>query len=109
MAAVTLTREPTDRVAVVAVVLGAALVAACLTAMVALALEERSASFARPRRRAPRRATAWRRALGVGALVATIGLLRAVDGLTVLTAGFVLAGFILAELVLSTRPAPGSG
>jgi hypothetical protein len=37
----------------------------------------------------------------VGVLIAALGLLRAVDGLTVVTGGFVVAGFVLAELVLS--------
>jgi hypothetical protein len=37
----------------------------------------------------------------VGALVAALGLLRAVDGLSLITGGFVVAGFVLAELVLT--------
>lgn len=83
------------------------MVAACLAGIVALALEGRGASGG-ARRRAAHRGSAWRRAVGIGALVAVIGLLRAIDGLTVLTGGFVVAGFALAELVLSTRPAPTS-
>jgi hypothetical protein len=34
-----------------------------------------------------------------------MGLLRAADGLTLITGGFVLAGLALAEIVLSARPA----
>jgi hypothetical protein len=42
-------------------------------------------------------------------MVAALALLRAVDGLTLVTGGFVVIGFALAELVLSARPALRSG
>jgi hypothetical protein len=38
-----------------------------------------------------------------------LGLLRAVDGLSIITGGFVIVGFVLAELVLTARPAARSG
>jgi hypothetical protein len=41
----------------------------------------------------------------VGCVLALIALLRAVDGLTGLTAIFVAAPFVVAEVVLSTRRA----
>jgi hypothetical protein len=50
-----------------------------------------------------------RRGVEVGALVAALGLLRAVDGLSLITGGFVVAGFVLAELILTARPAARSG
>jgi hypothetical protein len=44
----------------------------------------------------------------VGVVVAALGLLRAMDGLTIVTGGFVVAGLVLAELVLEVRPASTS-
>jgi heme O synthase-like polyprenyltransferase len=104
-----LTRDPSEPLAVAAVVGGAAVALACAVALVGVAVEERDAALARPRRRHPRRVRAVRRGIEVGALVAALGLLRAVDGLTLITGGFVVAGFVVAELVLTTRPAARSG
>src|SRR5437667_315679 len=73
----------------------------CAVALIGVAVEERGATLARPRPRSPRRFRAVRRGLEIGALLAALGLLRAIDGLTVITGGFVVAGFALAELVLS--------
>ena len=60
----------------------------------------------RGRRRAPRprRSDVLRRAAGSGAIAALLLWLRAVDGLSVLTAAFVIGSFVLAEIVLTTRP-----
>jgi len=96
-----LSRDPTDPLAVAAVVVASAVALACAVALVGVAVEERDAPLARPRRRRPDRARAVRRGVEVGALVAALGLLRAVDGLSLITGGFVVAGFVLAELVLS--------
>jgi hypothetical protein len=52
----------------------------------------------------PRRADVLRRAAGIGAIAALLLWLRAVDGLSILTAAFVIGSFVLAELVLTTRP-----
>lgn len=104
-----LTRDPTQPLAVAAVVAGSSIAVACAVALVGLAVEERDAALARPRRRAPRRAQAVRRGIEVGALLVALGLLRAVDGLSLITGGFVVAGFVLAELVLTARPAARSG
>ena len=106
---VLLTRDPTEPLAVAAVVGGSAVAIACAVALVGVAVEERDAALARPRRRQPQRAPAVRRGIEVGALLAALGLLRAVDGLSIITGGFVVAGFVLAELVLTARPAPRSG
>ncbi len=96
-----LTRDPTDPLAVGAVVGGSAITLACAVALVGLAVEERDAALARPRARRPQRLRAVRRGIEIGALVAALGLLRAVDGLSLITGGFVVVGFVLAELVLS--------
>jgi len=109
VAFVVLTRDPSEPLAVGALIAGASLFVASATALVSLTLEERWAVRARPRGGEPRRRRALRRGLSVGALVAALALLRAVDGLTILTGGFVVAGFALAELVLSARPALRSG
>jgi heme O synthase-like polyprenyltransferase len=106
---VLLTRDPTEPLAVAAVVGGSAIGIACAVALIGVAVEERDAALARPRRRPPARAPAVRRGVEVGALLAALGLLRAVDGLSMITGGFVVAGFVLAELVLTARPAPRSG
>ncbi|MGH2473295.1 MAG: hypothetical protein ACRDG6_13060 [Candidatus Limnocylindria bacterium] len=106
---VVLTRDPTEPLAVAAVVAGSAVALACLVAFLGVAVEERDAALARPRRRRPRRVVAVRRGAEIGALVAAFGLLRAVDGLTLITGGFVVAGFVMAELVLSARREARSG
>jgi len=104
-----LTRDPSEPLAVAAVVAGASVAIACAVALIGVAVEERDAALARPRRRRPETARAVRRGIEIGALVAALGLLRAVDGLSVITGGFVVAGFVLAELVLTARPAARSG
>jgi heme O synthase-like polyprenyltransferase len=104
-----LTRDPGEPLAVAAVVVGSAIAVACGVSLVGVAVEERDAALARPRRRRPQSARAVRRGIEAGTLLAALGLLRAVDGLSLITGGFVVAGFVLAELVLSARPAAHSG
>ena len=71
----------------------------------AFAWQQRTRSSGQGRRASPpRRADALRRAFESGAIVAALLWLRAVDGLSLLTAIFVLAAFVVAELVLSARP-----
>jgi hypothetical protein len=106
---VVLSRDPTEPLAIAAVVASSAVAVACAVALVGVAVEERDVALARPRRRHPRRVPAIRRGIELGALVAALGLLRAVDGLTLITGGFVVAGLVLAEIVLSARPAARSG
>ena len=67
------------------------------TLMLSLPLGESS----RPRRRA---APALRRGIEVTAIVGLLLLLRVVDGLTVITGGFIVSGFLVAEAILSARP-----
>jgi len=57
-----------------------------------------------PRRGRRAAAPALRRGIEVTAVVGLLLLLRVVDGLTVLTGGFVVLGFALAEVILSARP-----
>ena len=97
------TRDPDDPLAVGVVIAGSSVAVACGSALVWLFLERRWAG----RRRSARRA--FRRAAALGTVVAALALLRVVDGLTVITGGFVVAGFALAELVLATRPRARSG
>jgi hypothetical protein len=87
--------------------LGAAVAVAAATALLALWIDERRRGV-RSRRRADA-GRALRRGVEAGVVVAAIGLLRSVDGLTPITGGFVLAGFGLAELVLGSRRAARSG
>ena len=101
MVFVVLTRDPTEPFAVAAVLGGASIAIACAVALLGVAVEERDAAVARPRPRPPHRSRAVRRGFEVGALVAVLGLLRAIDGLSVITGGFVVAGFALAEIVWS--------
>jgi hypothetical protein len=109
LAVLVLTRDPSEPLAVGAVIACAAVALAGLAGVVAVRLEEHAAALARPRRRRPAVARAVRRALEVGALVAALGLLRAIDGLTVITGGFVAAGLALAEVALSARREARSG
>jgi uncharacterized membrane protein YccC len=44
-----------------------------------------------------------RRGTIVGAILGLVALLRVIDGLTPLTAAFVVGAFLLAEVVLSAR------
>jgi hypothetical protein len=82
-----------------------AAVAVCLGAIAALLLlsfSSLSAEGRRERRRAV--APALRRGIEVTAIVGLLLLLRVVDGLTVITGGFVVLGFLVAEVILSARP-----
>ena len=99
-AAVVLARDPDEpsAVAVLILTLGAA------AGGVATLLQLRAG--AGPRRRGAQRrpAMAIRRGAGIGAIVALLLWLRAVDGLSLITAAFVVATFVVAEALLSARP-----
>jgi hypothetical protein len=60
------------------------------------------------RRRQRPAASALRRGIEVTAIVGLLLLLRVVDGLTVITGGFIVAGFLVAEAILSARPSRAS-
>ena len=59
----------------------------------------------RGKRREAAAARGLRRGAMVGSAIGLLALLRVLDGLTVLTAVFVIAPFVVAEAVLSTRRA----
>lgn len=96
MAAIALTQEPTP-LGVIAVI---ALAAASAAALGALALL-RYAPIGRSARARAARLAAVRRGTELGAVVGLIATLRIVDGLTPLTALFVVLSFAIAEYVLS--------
>jgi hypothetical protein len=101
-------RDPVEPIAVAALVFAVALAIGCLFALLGIALGERGGASARGRRGRQRRVQALRRGAVIGVIVAAVGLLRAIDGLTIVTGGFVVAGLLLAELVLEARPASAS-
>lgn len=92
-------RDPDQPYAIPAFVIGVGLVVGALASRVMLALGRsgRSARAARDRTRA------LRRGVGLGAIVAILVALRAIDGLSPLTAGFVVLAFALAEVALTAR------
>ena len=83
-----------------------AAVAVCAGALAAALLL--SIPLGEPRRRQRPAAPALRRGIEVTAIVGLLLLLRVVDGLTVITGGFVVAGFLVAEAILSARPSRAS-
>ena len=83
-----------------------AAVAVCAGAVVAAVLL--SIPLGESRRRQRPAAPALRRGIEVTAIVGLLLLLRVVDGLTVVTGGFVVAGFLVAEAILSARPSRAS-
>lgn len=103
-----ITRDPTEPIAVALVIVGGAIALAAVVALLGVAVEQRNAAY-RSRRRSARLGPPVRRGLELGALIVVLGFLRAIDGLSLVTGGFVLAGFVLAEVVLSARPASRSG
>ena len=95
-----LTRDPEEPWAVAVVILAAGGAAGGAATLVQL---RRSGGG---RRRVPvgRSAAAARRGVEIASAVALLLWLRALDGLSVLTALFVVATFVVAEVVLSARP-----
>jgi len=96
----------TDPDAALAVGIVIAAVAVCAGAVTAALLLSVAASDRGHRRRAA--APALRRGIEVTAVVGLLLLLRVVDGLTVITGGFIVLGFVVAEVILSARPRPSS-
>lgn len=98
--AVVSTRDPDEPWAVAILILALAGVAASFATW--LLMRGRATRG----RRAPRvtSAVASRRGLEVGAITALLLWLRAVDGLSFVTAAFVIGTFVAAELVLAARP-----
>jgi hypothetical protein len=98
--AVVLARDPEEpwAVAILIVSLGLAVGAG------AYAWQQRPPRGGGRRVPVPRRRDALRRAAESGAIVTALLWLRAVDGLSPLTGIFVVASFVVAELVVSARP-----
>jgi hypothetical protein len=63
-----------------------------------------SVPVAEGRRRQRAAAPALRRGIGVTAVVGLLLLLRVADGLTLITGGFIVLGFLVAEVILLARP-----
>jgi hypothetical protein len=83
-----------------------AALAVCAGAVVAALLL--SIPLGETRRRQRPAAPALRRGIEATAIVGLLLLLRVVDGLTVVTGGFIVAGFLVAEAILSARPSRAS-
>lgn len=96
MAAVVITQEPTPA-GVVGVIAAASAAASAIGALVLL----RYAGVGRSVRARASRLRALRRGVEIGAVVGLIATLRVIDGLTPLTALFVVLSFAVAEYVLS--------
>lgn len=97
--AVVLTRDPEEGWAMALVIASVAVAAAATLTMAQLRV-------GRGRRGTARRAAAARRGLEAGVVVALLLWLRAVDGLAILTAAFVIGTFVVAELILSAPSEP---
>jgi len=85
------------------VVIGSSLAVAALAAAAFVSIATRRTR--RGARRGLAVARGLRRGAMIGCVVGLVALLRVADGLTPLTVVFVLAPFIVAEVVLSTRRA----
>lgn len=98
--AVMFTRDPEEAWAVALVIVALGIAAGALVAAVLL-----RRTGGRRRGGTVRRAVATRRGAEAAIVVALLLWLRAVDGLSFITAGFVVGAFVVAEAVLSARPA----
>ena len=97
------TRDPDGPLSVGLVVGAVAVLVGALAAALFVGLGARGAR--RGKRREVVIVRGLRRGAMVGSAIGLIALLRALDGLTPLTAAFVIAPFIVAEAILSTRRA----
>jgi len=94
------TRDPDRLVTVLAAIAGSAVTAGALVAAAFATV----ASWGRGgRARKLGMIRAIRRGAIAGSIVGLVALLRVIDGLTPLTAAFVVGAFVLAEVVLSAR------
>jgi len=93
-------RDPDSLITVLAAIAGAAVATAALVAAALVAMASRGR---RGRARDIETVRAVRRGAVAGSIVGLIALLRVIDGLTPLTAAFVVGAFVIAEVVLSAR------
>lgn len=101
-AAVMFTRDPEEPWAIAAVIGALSIAAGALV----VAVQLRAPRPGRRRRGAVREGVAIRRGLEVTTGVALLLWLRVVDGLSLITAGFVIGAFVVAEAVLSASARP---
>lgn len=94
------TKDPDSLLTVLAAIAAAAVAVGALTAA---ALAARAARGRGGKARRLRMVRAVRRGAVAGSVVGLLALLRVIDGLTPLTAAFVVGAFVLAEAVLSAR------
>jgi len=95
------TRDPDGPLSVGLVVAGAGIAIGALTAAILVSAGTRRVRRGKKRELAI--ATGLRRGAMVGSSLGLVALLRVLDGLTPLTAIFVIVPFVVAEVVLSTR------
>ncbi len=95
------TRDPDGPLSVGLVVAGVGIAIGALSAAVLVSVGTRRVRRGKKRELAI--ATGLRRGAMAGSSFALIALLRVLDGLTPLTAIFVIVPFVVAEVVLSTR------
>ncbi len=91
--------DPEQPFAVPGMVVALAVFSGALVGVVQLA----TAADARGRTPRGGAARALRRAVEAGAVVGLLLALRVIDGLTVITGGFVVVAFVAAEVILSAR------
>jgi hypothetical protein len=97
------TRDPDSPQSVGLVVIGSSLAVAALASLAFVSVATWGTK--RGARRGLAVARGLRRGVMVGCVIGLAALLRVVDGLTPLTAAFVVVPFVVAEVVLSTRRA----
>ncbi|HSW95313.1 MAG TPA: hypothetical protein VLI88_04035 [Patescibacteria group bacterium] len=103
MAFTVATRDPDSPQSVGLVVIGSSLAVAALASLAFVSVATWGTK--RGARRGLAVARGLRRGVMVGCVIGLAALLRVVDGLTPLTAAFVVVPFVVAEVVLSTRRA----
>lgn len=101
-AAVMFTRDPEEAWAIAAVIAALSIAAGALV----ISLQLRAPRPGRRGRGAVREGVAIRRGVEVTIGVALLLWLRVVDGLSLVTAGFVIGAFLVAEAVLSASARP---
>ncbi|GAC1461651.1 MAG: hypothetical protein NVSMB8_13200 [Candidatus Limnocylindrales bacterium] len=94
------TRDPDRMVTVLAAIVGVAVTVGALVAAMLVVFASRGR---RDARRNGSTLRAVRRGVIAGSVVGLVAILRVIDGLTPLTAAFVVGSFLLAEVVLSAR------
>ena len=95
---IVLTQDPERAWAVAAVIVALGIASGALATAAQLRLTRGA------RRRTAMRGVVIRRGIEIAAVVALLLWLRAIDGLSILTAAFVVGAFFVAEAILSAQP-----